>query len=184
MKNEFEKVEEKLEAENKPILLVSEDDAYIADRMRSQPKTLDEVIAVKEKRYAPGEHRLSLPKELRLYEKEFSFRWINKRKRAIDEAIDVKGWIIVNRVLFPDLPKHLFASSGAIERGDALLAFMAFKKAEDIRKAPGIKSSEIVKNQLAKGSEPLPKGQSGFYKPEDTSSEKEDQGGLQEGRDF
>ncbi len=60
--------------------------------------------------------------------------------------------------------------------------------AKQIRKAPGEKSSAYLKAQLTKGTGKLPKGQSGFYKPEDTS-EKEDAGieeggGLQEGRDF
>lgn len=174
-----------------PILqTMSGEDAYIADRMKSQPTTLDEVLMVKEKKYIPGEHRLSLPKEFREYEKMFGFRWINKHKRAVDDAI-IKGWVIVNRRLFPEVAKkakHLFSTSGAVEKGDAILAFMSLEIAMQIRKAPGEKSSAYIKAQLAKGTEKLPEGQSGFYKPEDTT-EKEDKGieeggGLQEGRDF
>ena len=174
-----------------PILhVMSEEDRYIADRMKSQPKTLEEVLFVKEKRYAPGEHRLSLPKELKPYLDRFVFRWINKKKRAVDDAI-IKGWVIVNRTLFPDVVREaqfLFSTSGAIEKGDCLLSFMKKEIAESIRRAPGLKSSAYLKSQLSKGEEPLPKGQSGFYKPTDTS-EKEDAGveaggGLQEGRDF
>ena len=179
------------EPQEKPILqMMSEEDSYIADRMKSQPKTLDEVLMVKEKKYAPGEHRLSLPKEFKIYEDRFGFRWINKRKRAIDEAI-IKGWVVVNRTLFPAIAKeskHLFSTSGAIEKGDCILAFMSLEVAKQIRKAPGEKSSAFLKAQLAKGTEKLLEGQSGFYKPEDTT-EKEDSGigeggGLQEGRDF
>lgn len=174
-----------------PILQVmNEEDRYIADRMKSQPKTLEEVLFVKERRYAPGEHRLTLPKELKVYLDRFVFRWINKKKRAVDEAI-IKGWVIVNRTLFPDVAKnaeHLFSTSGAIEKGDCLLSFMKKEIAESIRRAPGQKSSAFLQSHLAKGNQPLPKGQSGFYKPTDTS-EKEDVGvdaggGLQEGRDF
>ena len=183
--------QEKVKVQEYPILqTMSEEDAYISDRMKSQPKTLDEVLLVKEKKYAPGEHRLSLPKELKKYEDRFAFRWINKHKRAVDDAI-IKGWVIVNRRLFPEVAekaKHLFSTSGAIEKGDAILAFMNKEVALQIRKAPGEKSSAYLKAQLAKGTGKLPKGQSGFYKPEDTS-EKEDAGieaggGLQEGRDF
>ena len=174
-----------------PILqTMSEEDAYIHDRMKSQPQTLDEVLMVKEKKYAPGEHRLSLPKEFKDYEDRFAFRWLNKKKRAVDDAI-IKGWVIINRSLFPRIAenaKHLFSTSGAVEKGDSILAFMNKDVALQIRRAPSEKSVAYLKSQLEKGTQPLAKGQSGFYKPEDTG-EKEDAGigqggGLQEGRDF
>ncbi len=187
-----EKVSEQIQEKEEvtPILQVlAEDDRYIADRMKSQPKTLDDVLMVKEKRYAPGEHRLTLPKEFKIYEDRLSFRWINKKKRSIDDAI-IKGWIVVNKTLFPDVAKkskYLFSTNGAVERGDAILACIKKEIAESIRKEPGLKSSAYLNNQLKKGTQPLPKGQSGFYKPED-SGEKEDESGvgrgLQEGRDF
>lgn len=183
-----EDIQEKEDAT--PILQVlAEDDRYIADRMKSQPKTLDDVLMVKEKRYAPGEHRLTLPKEFKVYEDRLSFRWINKKKRSIDDAI-IKGWIVVNKTIFPEVAKkskYLFSTNGAVERGDAVLACIKKEIAESIRKAPGIKSSAYLKNQLNKGTTPLPKGQSGFYKPEDTTEKEDDSGvgqGLQEGRDF
>jgi hypothetical protein len=182
-------VEEKKETaysqENKPVLQVmTEEDAYIADRMKAQPKTLDEIALVKAVRYAPGEHRLSLPKEFTKYENRFSFRWVNKKKRAIDEAI-LKGWVLVNRALFKDLSQksgHLFSTSGAVEKGDAILACIALDVARAIRKAPGEKSTQAVKAVLNKGKIPLEKGQSGFYKPEESDADSES--GMQEGRDF
>ena len=177
-------------SETPTVTLVSENDAYIADRMNSQPKTLEEVLKIEEKKYAPGEHRLSLPKELKPYEKDFAFRWINKTKRAVDEAIDLKGWVIVNKALFPKLSKHLFTTSGAIERGDAILGFMNLKRAEKMRQEPILKSKAQREGNLILTSE-LPKlspGESGFYKPEDKQAAIEDAGGqvsgFQEGRDF
>lgn len=174
-----------------PVLQVmSGEDAYILDRMKSQPKTLDDVLLVKEKQYAPGEHRLSLPKEFKKYERKFIFRWINKKKRAVDEA-NIKGWVFVNMLLFPNVAKeakHLFSTSGAVEKGDCILAFMNKEVALQIRRAPGEKSSAHIKAQLSKGTDKLPEGQSGFYVPDDTSEKEdkgiEDGGGLQEGRDF
>ena|SRR3990167_9145654 len=179
------------DAEAYPVLqTMSEEDAYIHDRMRSQPKTLDEVLSVKEKKYLPGEHRLTLPIELKVYENRFSFRWINKKKRAVDDAI-IKGWVIVNRRLFPNVAqdsKHLFSTSGAIEKGDCILSFMNKDVATQLRNAPGERSTALVNAQLAKGDQQLAKGQSGFYKPEDTGERVdaglEEGGGLQEGRDF
>jgi hypothetical protein len=183
-----EEVQEVQEAA--PMLqMLAEDDRYIADRMKSQPKTLDDVLMVKERRYAPGEHRLTLPKEFKVYEDKLAFRWLNKKKRSIDDAI-IKGWIIVNKTIFPEVArksKYLFSTSGAIERGDAVLACIKKEIAESIRKAPGLKSTAHLKNQLEKGTQPLPKGQSGFYKPEDTTEKEDSTGvgsGLQEGRDF
>ena len=42
--------QEKVKVQEYPILqTMSEEDAYISDRMKSQPKTLDEVLLVKEK---------------------------------------------------------------------------------------------------------------------------------------
>lgn len=190
-KVEETKVMEEPKVQEYPVLqTMSENDAYIHDRMKSQPKTLDEVLMVKEKKYIPGEHRLSLPKEFRVYEDRFVFRWLNKHKRAIDEAI-IKGWVLVNRILFPDVAqkaKHLFSTNGAIEVGTNILAFMKKEIAVQIRKAPGEKSSAMLKSQLSKGEGKLPEGQSGFYKPEDTTAKEdvgiESGGGLQEGRDF
>lgn len=185
------KPEEVFTQNEKPVLqMLSQEDAYIADRMKSQAKSLDEVLMVKEKRYAPGEHRLSLPREFKKYEEKFSFRWANKKKRAIDDTIQ-KGWVIVNRTLFPDVAKkssYLFSTSGAVEKGDAILVFIKKEIAEAIRRAPGEKSTATLKAQLSKGTQPLPKGQSGFYIPEDTTEKEEkgvaEGGALQEGRDF
>ena len=169
--------------ERSPLVLVSHDDAYISDRMKSQPKTLDAVLQVKEREYAPGEHRLSLPKELKEYQDRFTFYWINKNKRSIDEALNIRGWILVNKALFPNLPKHLYASSGAVERGSAILGFMAKTKAEAYRRNVHIKSESRKKsNIMLNPPKVLPKGQSGYYKPEDSSGD--DDRGYQEGRDF
>jgi len=196
MEKPIEKVEEKKPEETiKPVTqaetpqrqtltLVSETDAYIADRMKSQPKTVDEVAMLKPKRYEPGKHRLSLPEELMEYEDRFAFRWINKKKRALDDAIDVKGWVVINRALFPDLPEHLFASSGAIERGDTVLMFYSKERqkayhADNALKAKRLRTSTAM---LQKTLPEVEKGQAGFYKPKDTSADSE--GGLQEGRDF
>jgi len=164
------------EPKETPVLtMLSQDDAYIQDRVKSQPKSLDEVFAVKERKYVPGEHRLTLPHEFDPYKTKFQFRWIFKRKRAIDEAIN-KGWVIVNRVLFPEIAKdkkYLFSTSGAVERGDEVLAIMAKHVAEGLAKKPGEKSRDLVNSHLEKGKAPVPKGKSGFYRPDTTQEDQE-----------
>jgi hypothetical protein len=155
------------------LTIMSQEDAYLADRMKSGPKSLEEVVTVKERHYAPGEHRLSLPSEFKKYEKKLAFRWINKKKRAVDDAIN-KGWAIVNRTLFPDIAKnspYLFSTSGAVERGDAVLAIISLAVAKQIRLAPGEKSMATVKSHLNKGKVKLPKGKSGFYEPKEKDEE-------------
>lgn len=178
-----------------PTLILAEEDAYILDVQKSQPKTLEEVLMVKEKRYVPGEHRLTLPKEIKVFESRFTFRWVNKKKRAVDDA-KIKGWVIVNRVLFSDVAreaKHLFSTSGAIERGDTILMFMSKKIAEQIRKAPGEKSNQMLKTvklYKTEKEEKLPSpppDKSGLFTPDNTGEKEDDKGqglGLQEGRDF
>ena len=189
-KPESPKVEPTPEPEERPPLtIVSNEDAYIANRMKSQPQTLDEVLEVKEPVYAPGKHRLSLPDELLGYEDRFRFRWVNRKKRALDDAIDVKGWNFVNKALFPHLDKHLFTTGGAIERGDAVLMFMSQAKAKAINKMVHTKAKQQRDSNPMLNPPQEQEGQSGFYKPKDTSAEKDGvdcrtQQGFQEDRDF
>jgi len=129
-----------------PLVLVSETDAYLHERMKEQPKTAAEVDLKVMQDFENKGHILSLPKELEAFGEQYSFRWINKKKRSIDHALDVIGWSFVNRVLFKTLPKHLFTANGSIERGDAILAFMPRKRAEEIRLRPAQISRERVRN--------------------------------------
>lgn len=174
---EDNKIEEKLEIapiasalhdtkESSPLILVSETDAYIHERMKSQPKSLDEIdIKIKENWEERG-HILKLPTELEKYCKEYAFRWINKKKRSIDHAIDVIGWSFVNRVIFKELPKYLFTANGSIERGDAILAFMPLKKAIQIRLRPADISRERVRNTPVQDLRHWEDRGENYYKPD------------------
>lgn len=149
------------EPSNESRVLLSHQDAYIFDRMKTQPKTLDE-IEVLDRQRPEEQHRLSLPQELKEHQSRFAFRWLFKHKQAIDHACNVRGWFLVNRTHFPDLPNYLFTVSGSIEEGDAILSFMPIKKAEEIRREPGEKSSEIIKSRFeAHRQDPR------FYTPEE-----------------
>lgn len=126
-------------------VVASERDAYILERVKSQPKTIEE-IKVQTIKDEDGRHRLSLPKELEQYKIEFAFRWIDKDPRMVSRALDERGWNLVTRQYFPTLPKHLFTASGIIERGTAILGFMPEERAYKLRTEPGRKSMERVKN--------------------------------------
>ena len=160
------------ETKRAPLVIMSEMDAYVHERLKSQPQTLED-IKIKD-RIPEGQHALSLPVEIKKYGDKFSFRWLSKNKRSIDRALDVIGWTLVNRTLFTDIPDHLFTANGVIERGDAILAFMPAKQAERIRNLPGEKSRERVKNLLVQDLKKWTDKGEQYYKPDLGSAEADD----------
>jgi len=148
--------------DNATSVILNQQDSYIHDRIKGPPTTFDD-IKVEERK--DGTHRLTLPEELKPYEKKFAFKWLYKSKRAIDEACDVTGWTLVSRILFPDLPNHLYSINGGIERGDTILAFMPKEKAMEIRRKPGEISKDILDSTFTKH-----KGDPRYYRPEDAET--------------
>lgn len=153
--------------EPKTTILLTEMDARIHDRMKSQPKSLDDVVIKVDPEKKDGKHRLSLPDELVPHLKKYAFRWIYKSNRAMDEACNIRGWLLVNRTYFPEIPDYLISSNGGVERGDNILAFMPKEKAELLRTAPGLRSREIVDGTIGKH-----QGNPNFYKPTDSEDER------------
>ena len=163
---EKESVSEVAKNGSTPLVLVSEMDAYIHELQKSQPQTLDEVSVTIQQDFDKPTHALVLPDSIKKHEKNYSFRWIGKKKRAIDYAISVVGWTIVNRVLFPKLPSHLFTANGTIERGDAILTFMPAKRAEAIRLRPAQISRERVRQTPVQDLLHWEDRGEGYYKPD------------------
>ena len=185
-----------------PLRIMSEMDSYLADRMKAQPASLDDVAKVTALDDAQAKrHRLSLPSyfETLAYQSPkdpgpYVFRWLFKAKQAIDHALNVTGWLLVNRTYFPDAPKWLFSANGGVEVGDAILAFMPTKQALTIRNRPSEVSRERLAAQvtnvdkdyaLMTGNPQDPK----VYKPEmgpeaSEATEGKTAGVLTEGRDF
>src|SRR3990167_9825911 len=131
--------------DNKPIIITKEIDAYISDIMRGGPQSRED-IQIRDYSEVNGKHRLSLPDEVeKKYGQKYAFRWVNKKKDWIDRAISVRRWLIVNRVLFSDMPKHLFTANGTIENGDTILCFMPMEAAERLRREPQELSRARVK---------------------------------------
>lgn len=153
-------------ASSTPTVLLSQADAYVHERIKAQPKTLKDIDIQVEEKVDPNFHRLSLPKELDPYIKKWTFHWIMKNPRAISEACDLKGWVLVNRTHFPELPGHLFSVTGSIERGDLILGFMKSTKAEKYRSDVALKSREMVKSRIG-----AHEGNPDFYVPRDKSEE-------------
>ena len=129
-----------------PVIIKTEIDAYISEIVRGGPQTKEE-IQIRDYAQGVGKHRLSLPNEIeRKYSKKYAFRWVNKKKDWIDRAISIRRWVIVNRTLFPDLPKFLFTANGTIENGDTILCFMPMEAAERLRREPQELSRARVKD--------------------------------------
>ena len=161
----------------KPTIIMTETDAYIHERMVSQPKTLDEVRRTVVQ-VDTSKNRLSLPdyferfsydctvgrgckSHIWSYDEstnrwsypqrgEFIFRWMKNTKRAIDHALNVSGWFFVNRRYFPEAPSHLFSANGGIELGDVILFFLPAKQALALRAAPGKRSTETIRSRVTR----------------------------------
>lgn len=161
-------VEEKkpeVKEDPRPAVLLSNSDAYIYDRLKEQPKTLDEVKII-DRKFEERGNQLKLPKEVDdLFKKKgFTARWVMKNPRAIATALDVRKWVIVNKVLFPDLPKHLFTANGTIELGDLILMFMPENDAKILRELPGKLSTEKLKRLPVEKWKDDPSGER-YFKP-------------------
>lgn len=184
---EADRVEEpqKSEPEQRPIVILSELDAIIAERNKTQISNAPAVEDIEVRdvdTLTESQHRLKLPKEVEaaMLKRGLSPRWIFKEKRAIDNALNVIGWILANRVYFPELPDYLFSASGCIEAGDAILAFMPKRRAEQIRELPAKKSRELVKNVPAQDLSKWEQRAEHHYKPASGVAESGDE--VSEGR--
>lgn len=157
---------EKLEPQT--FVIKTELDAYISERLQTQPKTLAEISVRDVISPLDGTHALTLSKEVKksLESRGFTAFWINKKKKAIDHALNDRGWTIYNRVYFPDIPKYNFTANGTIETGDCILGFMPTKNAKRLREIPGEISSERMKNlPMDRYKESRPDEKIGYYKP-------------------
>ena len=179
-----------VESEPTKSVIMTNQDAYLHERMKSQPGNLDDILKAEIKNPQDSRNRLDLPPFFKKLSYDHAdgkaawiFKWLYNKKQAVDHATTVKGWFLVNRRYFPDAPSHLWSANGGIEEGDAILAFMRAEQALLLRAAPGKKSLELVKAQLNKPKEGGP-----FYEAKlDADVDGTDfapVGALQEGRDF
>lgn len=150
-----------------PLVITSHTNAYIHDRLKSGPKSWDDVkVEVVDDERDSKWNVLVLPKDVEdsFRKRNITPRWVNKREQSISRALDVRGWMIANRLLFPELKSHLFTANGTIERGDAILCFMPKERADALRAEPGKRSAERVKN-LPIDKWKVDQGGDKYYKP-------------------
>ena len=189
---------------NQSITILSELDSQIAERMKGQPQSLEEIVsrAKVHERQSLSRHRLSLPAFFQALsyddapenKGEYVFKWIFKDKRSIDRHLNVLGWNLVNRTYFAQAPRYLFSANGGVEVGDAILGFIPAKQAIEMRLAPGKRSQERLSSQMTQVDKDYvlmtgnPKDEK-VYQPKlgteaEESSEEKVPGVLTEGRDF
>jgi len=162
-KQEIQVVSEpKAKVEATRTVVLDQENAYLRDVIDAQPRTIEDVEIKLGERGDPNFHRLTLPPEIKKYEDKFTFRWIFKNRRSIAEASQIRKWMFVNRTHFPDLPDHLFSTSGAVERGDNILAFTLKHIADEMRNRPIKQSQDMVKGKLG-----AHKNNPNFYVPTD-----------------
>ena len=130
-----------------------------------------EDIQVREFNFDKSQSRSALPDDVKkAFEKrELAARWINKDKKMIDRAIHIRGWVIVNKMYFPELDKHYFTANGTIENGDSILGFMPVAQADRLRRRPGEISQERIKNLPVEKFKNEQGEKIGYYKPALTS---------------
>lgn len=148
-KNETKSQEDQIHKETPQTFVVkTELDAYIHDRVQTQPQTLEQIKVREVVSPLENKHALTLPKDIKeaLDSKGMVGYWINKKKRAIDRALNDRGWVLFTRVYFPNISRHYFTANGTVEIGDCILGFMPKKNAERLRQIPGELSQERVKN--------------------------------------
>lgn len=154
-------------------VIISNMDAYITERMSQQPQTVEE-LELRPSAIYTGRSRLALPQCFErdsydctigngcgIHNKDdkgkvlnpgrFIFRWIGKNKRSLDEHLNIRNWVLVNRTYFSHAPRHLWSANGGVEEGDAILAFMPTRQALAIRNAPGEKSRELLRSRMKPG---------------------------------
>jgi hypothetical protein len=153
---------------SQPMVIKTEVDAYINEMIKSQPQTVEEV-EVRDFNYDRPASMVAVAPEIKeIFERRnLAYRWIYKKKQAIDHAIYRRGWIIVNRTMFPELKRHHFTANGTIETGDLMLAFMPEAQAFKLRNKPREESADKVRSlpmesayKASTGGEKI-----GYYKP-------------------
>ena len=153
-------------------IVVSDLDSYVMERASKQPP-----IETLEASEAPVDlssiHRLSLPEYFEKMSADctrgqschvhqvngigvvqnpgpYVFRWVVKKKQALDYAFNIRQWLVVNRAQTPfaNLPSHLLSANGCVEEGDSILLFMPWTRAKVLREAPGKLSQERLRARL------------------------------------
>ena len=168
------KIQESSEAPSaspQPAQVLSQQDTFVSDLVKEQPKTVAELRTVNELKMRDI---LALPEEcLKLHRTKYRYKWLAKNKN-LEATLRSSIWALCTRDNSPYIKPHRFKSHGAVEQSGMLLAFATEEMGKIREAAPAQRSAELVKHYT----EDLPKQtEKGFYQP--TESEGEDGEGFE-----
>lgn len=159
-------------AEPQPAVVLSQQDTFVADLVKEQPKTDAELKTMNELKMRDI---LALPEEcLKLHRVKYRYKWLAKNKN-LEATLRSSIWSLCTRDNSPYIKPHRFKSHGAVEQSGMLLAFATEEMGKIREAAPALKSASLVKHYT----EDLPKQEEkGFYLP-DTSEGTHDGAGIE-----
>ena len=173
------KKEEKVEKPVEPTTRqLSDKDAHVANVIASQAEGFPSVDVVEK-----TQNLFELPKECKLHQNKYDFRWVSKDPRMLDRA-QVKGWRYVNRANCSWIPQYLIGAHGGVEKYGHILAFRPVELSSAYREKYRAKSIANIKE--AKKDDVRDKKDSPFYTAKMSSPDGDDKeaGGLVQDRDF
>ena len=167
------KVQESTEvksADPQPAQVLSQQDTFVSDLVKEQPKTVAELKSVNELKMRDI---LALPEEcLKLHRVKYRYRWLAKNKN-LEATLRSSIWALCTRDNSSYIKPHRFKSHGAVEQSGMLLAFATEDMGKQREAAPALKSKNLVKHyteDLAKQEE------KGFYQPDQSEGTHEGEG--------
>jgi len=164
-----QEVKEVPSASPQPAQVLSQQDTYVSDLVKEQPKTVSELRSLNDLKMRDI---LALPEECEeLHRVKYRYRWLAKNKN-LEATLRSSIWALCTRDNSPYIKERRFKSHGAVEQSGMLLAFCAEDTGKVREEAPAQKSAALVKHyteDLAKQEE------KGFYQP-DTGDTDEGEG--------
>lgn len=158
-------------ASPQPATILSQQDTFVSDLVKEQPKTVAELRSVNDLKMRDI---LELPEECKkLHRVKYRYRWLAKNKN-LEATLRSSIWALCTRENSPYIKPHRFKSHGALEQAGMLLAFATEATGAQREKAPADRSAALVKHYT----EDLPKQEEkGFYQP--TESDADDGEGFE-----
>ncbi len=157
-------------ASPQPATVLSQQDTFVSDLVKEQPKTVAELTTSSELKMRDI---LALPEEcVELHRKKYRYRWLAKNKN-LEATLRSSIWALCTRENSPYIKPHRFKSHGAVEQSGMLLAFATEEMGRKREAAPAKKSESLVKHYT----EDLPKQEDrGFYQPDQSEGTHDGEG--------
>ena len=157
-------------ASPQPAQVLSQQDTFVSDLVKEQPKTESELRSITDLKMRDI---LELPEECKkLHRVKYRYRWLAKNKN-LEATLRSSIWALCTRDNSPYIKSHRFKSHGAVEQSGMLLAFSSEEMGVIREAQPANKSASLVKHYT----EDLPKQEErGFYQPDTADGADEGEG--------